>query len=109
MKNTTLLNCSILTSTGVFSYKMTTLEEVKKFLSTLDLKITSAIGHKSTADILTELLGRPVNMNRIQYEQQVGEIAIVFKLRGRPEECKILSKEEIEKIGYDFFFLEKLS
>lgn len=32
----------------------------------------------------------------------MNEIAIVFKLKGRPEEGKILTIQEIEEIGYEF-------
>ncbi len=51
------------------------------------------------------LLGVPVPVNRIQYEQTTGDLAVVFKLRGRPPEGKILTAEEIEAIGYDFGLL----
>lgn len=66
----------------------------------------SAIGHQSTADILTELLDMPIPMNRILFQQEPGQKAICFKLKGRPEEGKILSREEIEQIGYEFKLLE---
>lgn len=41
-------------------------------------------------------------MNRVQYVQGVGDIALVFKLKSRPEEGKILTADEIEAIGYEF-------
>jgi hypothetical protein len=41
-------------------------------------------------------------MNRIEYKQELGDIALCFKLKGRPEEGKILTVEEIESIGYEF-------
>ena len=44
-------------------------------------------------------------MNRIMFEQQEGQKALVFKLLGRPEEGKILTTEEIEQIGYKFQLL----
>jgi len=46
-------------------------------------------------------------VNIIQYEQKTGDTAIVFKLRSKTLEGKILTREEIEEIGYEFYFLEK--
>lgn len=104
-KKVTLLNCAIITAEGSYSLKKTSLEEVKKLIE--NVEIQSAIGHQATAEILTELLKTNVPMNRIQYEQQSGETAIVFKLKSRIPEGKILTREEIEQIGYEFCILEK--
>lgn len=67
----------------------------------------SAIGHASTAEILSDLLGVLVPVARIQYEQQPGEQALVFKLRGRAPEGVILDRSQIEEIGYDFGLLTR--
>lgn len=66
----------------------------------------SAVGHESTSQILTKLLEREIPLNRIQFKQEKGQKALCFKLLGRPEEGKILSLEDIEKIGYEFKLLE---
>ncbi len=68
----------------------------------------SAIGHEATAEIMGEILGRDIEMNRIQFKQKVGQLAIVFKLNQRPPEGTILNREEIEKIGYTFKLMERL-
>lgn len=104
----TILNTSILTCYGRFDYVPTDLEKARTLVQTNAGEVQSAVGHKSTADILTTLLGIDVPVNRVQYEQQVGEVALVFKLRGRPEEGKILTAEEIEAIGYDFGLIVRL-
>jgi hypothetical protein len=101
-----ILNTSIVTSFGSFKYEPLSLENAHDLCH---IKETlSAIGHQSTAEILTELLEIPVPMNRIQFSQEVGQSAIVFKLKGRPPEGKILSREEIETIGYEFGLLTRL-
>jgi hypothetical protein len=105
---TVLLNTSILTTYGTFTYHPATLDEVRAHLQAADetgIPIISAIGHASTAEILTGLLNRPVDVNRIEFRQEPGDVAVVFKMRGRPPEGKILSSEEIESIGYDFGML----
>ena len=67
----------------------------------------SAIGHQSTADIISTLLGVECPMNRIMYRQDIGDYALVFKLNGRPEEGKILSVADIEEIGYSWGILAR--
>ena len=103
----TILNTSILTAFGDFAYHPCSLQEAKTLANSKyeTHSLQSAVGHQSTADILTALLGVPVPMNRIQYTQSPGEIALVFKLKGRPPEDVILTVEEMEGIGYEFGLL----
>jgi len=102
-----LLNTSILTTTGRFELKDIILEEARNLVT--ENEILSAVGHQSTADILTTLLETEVPMNRIMFEQETGQKALVFKLNGRPEEGKILTAEEIHQIGFKFQLLTKIS
>lgn len=100
-----ILNTSILTVTGTFELQDITLEQAQALVQYNE--ILSAVGHQSTADILTTLLGTTIPMNRILFEQQEGQKALVFKLLGRPEEGKILTAKEIEQIGYKFQLLTR--
>ena len=102
----TILNTSILTNFGSFNYESLTLEESKALVSE---GFESAVGHQSACDILSSLLGKEVKMNRVQYSQNVGDVALVFKLKGKAEEGKILTVAEIEAIGYEFGKLTRLS
>lgn len=101
----TILNTSILTDYGDYRYQPIEVDKVKLILDKNEWQ--SAVGHESTAAILTELLEREVSVNRIQWCQQAGELAIVFKLKGRPPEGTILSREEIERMGYEFGTLDR--
>lgn len=103
----TILNTSILTTAGTFRLDDITINEAKNLVH--NNEILSAVGHKSTADILTTLLGKEIPTNRIEYAQKVNEKALVFKLNRRPEEGKILTEDEIQEIGYKFQLLTKLS
>lgn len=98
-----ILNTSILTVTGTFELKDITLQEAQQLVQ--DNEILSAVGHQSTAEILTTLLGVQIPMNRIMFEQEQGQKALVFKLNGRPEEGKILTAEEIHQMGFKFQLL----
>ncbi len=101
----TLLNTSILTAFGVYRYEPIALEEAKLMIAR---GFVSAIGHESTATILSELLGESVPINRFDYQQQIGDRAIVFKLKRRPPEGAILTADEIQSIGYEFGLLTRL-
>lgn len=109
MKNEkiTLLNAAILTDYGTFDYKLITLEEAKR-VARAAVEVQSAIGHSSTAEILAELLEFPVDKNRFEYKQETGETALIFRLKQRPPEGRILSREEIEEIGYEFGVLRRV-
>ena len=95
-----LLNTSIVTSDGAYTLEAVSLNEAKKLVS--ESEIDSAIGHESAAQILSELLGVAVPMNRQVFAQEKGQTALVFKLNGRPPEGQILDRQEIEKVGYSF-------
>ena len=103
-----ILNTSIITSEGVFSLRDISLEEARKLAIDNRDNLLSAVGHQSTADILTTLLGVEIKMNRINFVQEQHQEALVFKLLGRPEEGKILTLSEIEGIGYKFQVLIKI-
>lgn len=98
-----ILNTTIATADGTYTLKTIGLAEARELCKG---EVISAVGHQSTADILTELLGVDIPVNRIQFKQQKGQKALCFKLLGRPEEGKILDREEIENIGYEFKVLE---
>ena len=103
MEKLAILNTSILTTVGTYELQDITLREAQQLVQ--NNEILSAVGHQSTADILTTLLGTTVPMNRIMFEQQEGQKALIFKLLSRPEEGKILTQQEIEQIGYKFQLL----
>ena len=102
-----ILNTSILTTTGTFKLEDISLDTAKNLVK--ENNILSAVGHQSTSSILTTLLETEIPVNRIQFAQETGQKALVFKLNGRPEEGKILTVEDIEEIGYKFQLLIKIS
>lgn len=101
-----LFNTSILTTAGSYKLSDISLKKAKEILE--NNNFISAIGHESTAKIMSNLLKEKIELNRINAVQKVGQKALVFKLNGRPQEGSILSREEIEKIGYKFQLLERI-
>jgi hypothetical protein len=74
-------------------------DEVRKLLSD---GFISAVGHPGTAQLLTELLGIQVPVNRVAVQLKSDDIGIHFVLRERLPEGKVLSKEELAKLDYYF-------
>ncbi len=103
-----ILNTSIITSDGLFRLSTISHAEAVEIVQDNKCNILSAVGHQSTAEILSVLLPVSIPLNRIQFQQQVGQMALVFKLKGRPPEGHILTMNEIKYIGYDFQLLTRL-
>jgi hypothetical protein len=101
-----LLNTSIMTTTGIYKLENLTLEEAYDLVHFGPVE--SAIGHSGTAQVMTELLGLQVDVNRIEFAQEVGQQAIVFKLNKRLPEGKILTLEEIKEIGFKFQLMTRI-
>ncbi len=68
------------------------LEEVK---SLLQGEYVSAVGHQATAEVLSTLLGLPVEARRVAITLSPGDRVIVFQLGVRLEEGRILNEEEV--------------
>ena len=71
--------------------------------------IQSAIGHQPTAEFLSDLFAFPVATNRIILQQTTNDLMLVFKLKGRPPEGKILSRAELSLMEYEFGVLRKIA
>ena len=71
------------------------IEQVKELLAN---GFTSAIGHESTAAILSNILGIQVPVNRVPIKAKHGDDIIVFQLLQRLPEGKILSEQELQQL-----------
>lgn len=101
-----IFNGTIATTNGVYRITDITVAEAKKLI--FENGFISAIGHKSTAEAISDSFNINIPMNRIDFKQEIGQKAIVFKLNKRPPEGSILSRTEIESIGYSFKLMERL-
>ena len=107
MEKLALLNSSLLTTAGSYILTDITLDQARKLVTDNLDNLDSAIGHASTAEIMTALLGVNVPINRQMFSQKIGQTALVFKLNARPAEGKVLTAEEIETLGYKFQVLKR--
>ncbi|MGQ9896721.1 MAG: STIV orfB116 family protein [Acidobacteriota bacterium] len=105
------LNASILTAYGVYRYELVTLDRARQIIAEFrqsGCNLYSAVGHRSTAALMTRLLGVDIPFNRVAVEQLVGESAIVLCLNCRPPEGMVLSLADIEAIGYELGLMTRL-
>ena len=65
-------------------------------------KFTSAVGHESTAEAMTELLAQNVDANRISVQPEPGDRFLCFKLNSRPPEGAILDRAALESVGFEW-------
>ena len=68
-------------------------------------QLSFCIGHAATAEILSELFGVPVQMNRINFDSKLDQ-AIVFKLN--QDLGRLYLSKRNRKIGYTFKLMERL-
>lgn len=66
----------------------------------------SHIGHQATATIAGELLAVGVEVSRTPWDGR--GLGLALQLNGRPEEGKILSREEMEALGYSWRVLYRI-
>jgi hypothetical protein len=88
------------------------IEEVKQLLQ--KRQFISAVGHESTAKLMSILLGIPINVNRITITLKPGDILIVFQLRtGRLPTATELTESQLQEIIisglYEFRLVEIFS
>lgn len=108
MKRIVLLNAPVLTSYGSFEFRQISVVEAKDLLRQAE-QVESAIGHQTTAEVMTKILDFEVKPNRIEFFQTVEDTALIFKLKKRIGEGQVLTAEEIETIGFEFGLMRKIN
>jgi len=78
---------------------------VSEAANVLSQGFISAVGHESTAQLLTQLLSIPVPVNRIQIRLEPGDKLVVFQLLTRLPEGKVLTLEELKTIQYKLYLV----
>jgi len=84
-------------SFGCWEIQSISSDEVAGVLQEKDF--VSAIGHESTAKFMSEILGQPVEFNRLSVVPIPGDTFYCFKLDRRPPEGAILDRAELENLG----------
>jgi hypothetical protein len=87
--------CSVLV---VRTKDVTYVKKFIEFMRMLGYEVVSAVGHESTARILSAILGFEVPAQRLTITLTESDIAVAFALDYRLPEGKVLSKEELEQL-----------
>lgn len=99
-------NVPVLTAYGLFSFSKITVEEAVTFLRTPGW--VSAISHSGTAQLLTQLSGVQVSLNRISTHMEPGDEALVFRLVQRQREGFELTLEAVRALPHEYGLLKRV-
>lgn len=101
-----LFNGTVATTNGLYRISDISFSSARELV--VNHGFVSAVGHDAAAELMSVRLGVPVPVNRIQFMQQVGQLAIALKLNQRPNEGVILTRAQMESIGYTFKLVERI-
>ncbi|MCY0882327.1 MAG: DUF1874 domain-containing protein [Acidianus infernus] len=91
---------------AVFKEERITIEEAKELVR--HNNFISAVGHESTAKLLSQLLGVEIPTSRQQIFLEPSDKALAFVLKSRPPEGKVLTLEELNQIGFELILIERV-
>jgi len=92
--NTLVMPCSA--DRFVLQAEKVSLETARNWIKAGDF--ISAVGHESTAKLLSNLLGVEISANRIFVDMEIWDEALAIQLLERIPEGKVLTKEELEEL-----------
>lgn len=95
-----LINSSVITSDGTYS-----LETIGAIQFACELKTTdfiSTIGYQETADLVADMIGKPVPVSREQITMKTGDVAYVVKLKYRINDPKTKGQVSYSSMDYQF-------
>jgi len=105
LSNSFSLNMLTLPEYRIYTKKVTK-EEALRIWTSASVR-DQCVGHESTVQVLNKM-GFNAIPNRKEIKLLPGDTMIVFQMRKRLPEGKILSEDEIEQLGYDFYYVEVL-
>ncbi|MCX7641218.1 MAG: YddF family protein [Elusimicrobiales bacterium] len=89
-----ILNSAVITSPGVYEYKIIDINEVKEWLK--QGEVMNTIGYEETIKAFNELFGTNLVVNRKMVKMETGDEALVFRLTCRLDDVNLkgnLTKE----------------
>ena len=92
--------------TATIAVQVVPIDLVRELLASREF--INAVGHQSTAELLSQLLDMPITANRIEIKLEQGDELIVFQLMVRLPEGKVYTKEELLTIPFKFYLVRVL-
>jgi hypothetical protein len=84
----------------IVKFKKVSTSDVKDILTNNDF--ISVVGHETTANVLSTLLGMNIQTNRMNLRLNEGDVVIIFQLNQRLPEGSVLNEEELTKLDFTF-------
>lgn len=91
---------------AVFSVRRISPEEAVAIANTS--QVISALGHQGSVDAFRALGIQQASLNRISVSFNVDDMAIALVLRQRLPEGAVLTRNEMERIGYDLYLIKRV-
>lgn len=88
---------------GTWTVKTLTKEQAIEWAT--EKPFVSAVGHDSSAEVMTVALGVPVKANRITVSPNRGDKFLCLRLLSRPPEGVILDRAGLDAIGFSWALL----
>lgn len=103
-----ILNLAVITTEGLYEYKLLSVEEAKDWLSKGEFE--STIGNLETALAFYEVFGIQVDISRKLVKMEQGDEALVFKINCRLEDVglKVKISEDFVLKNLEIGLLKKL-
>jgi len=102
-----ILNTPVITAYGEYQFRPVSVDGAREWARRGDF--VSAVGHASTAELMSAVLGVDIKFNRVAITMAPGDQALVFRLLIRPEEGRLLSSEELSALPHEFGVLTRTS
>ena len=104
-----LINSPLMTEYGLFAHTAIPTEFARKVA--LERGVVSYIGYSSTAQLLPDLFGVHIAVNRERYRQQPGDIALVIRILMSRDDVRgsELTRQQIEEAGYCFGLIVRIN
>ncbi len=99
-----VLNAPVITSYGFYRFTFIEPDDAKEILSA---GFTSAVGHESTAKLMSQMIGVNIPFNRITIHMKAGDKAIALWLLDRPGEAQVYSMEDLAAVNCELGLLER--